>query len=53
MMMRSKKRRRRKMRRRMRRRVWHSKPHHPRARPSKTHQVKMKAYFLRMMMMRR
>jgi hypothetical protein len=32
-------------------RVWHSKPHHPRARQSKNHQAKMKAHSLGMMMM--
>jgi hypothetical protein len=36
-----------------RRRVWHSKPHHSRARPSKTHLVKMNAQALMRLMMRR
>jgi hypothetical protein len=46
--------RRRKMRRRMRRRVWHLKPHHhPRARPSKAHQVKIMIQALMIWMMRR
>ena len=48
---REKKRGRRKMRRRMtRRRAWHSRPHHPRAKQSKKHQVRMMIHAMMMMM---
>ena len=36
-----------------RRRAWHSRPHHPRAKPSKKHQVKRMIHGMMMMMMRR
>ena len=36
-----------------RRRVWHSRPHHPKARQIKKHQVKMMTHGMMMMMMRR
>ena len=37
---------------RRRRRVWHSRPHHLRARQSKKHQVKMIVHLMRWMMKR-